>query len=156
MVVLRDARDDDSEGVIRLVAEVFAEYPGCVLDVEAEEPELLAPAASFDRFWVLEAEGEVVGTCACAVHERDGETVVELKKMYLRRDLRGQGHAERLAAKVEERAREAGATRIALWSDTRFTRAHRFYEKLGWVRTGRTRDLHDLSNTTEYHYEKPA
>jgi hypothetical protein len=28
------------------------------------------------------------------------------------------------------------------------------YEHLGYERTGRTRDLHDLSNTTEDHFVK--
>jgi putative acetyltransferase len=45
--ILRAARDDDSSGVIALVGRVFAEYPGCLLDVDAEEPELRAPASSF-------------------------------------------------------------------------------------------------------------
>ena len=53
MAQLRPARDSDSAGVIALIGRVFAEYPGCVLDVEAEEPELRAPATHFDRFWVL-------------------------------------------------------------------------------------------------------
>jgi putative acetyltransferase len=154
MIELRDARDADAAGVIRLVADCFAEYPGCVLDVEREEPELLAPASSFERFWVLEADGEVVGCCGLATHAGEAGPVVELKKMYLRRDHRGAGLAERLAAKVEERAREARATGLVLWSDTRFTRAHRFYERIGYRRTGRTRDLGDLSNTTEYEFRK--
>ena len=40
------------------------------------------------------------------------------------------------------------------WSDTRFLDAHRLYERLGYVRTGETRDLHDLSNTTEFFFVK--
>ena len=39
-VKLRLARNADSEGVIDLIARVFAEYEGCVLDVDLEEPEL--------------------------------------------------------------------------------------------------------------------
>ena len=39
-VRLRAVVDGDSAGLIRLIAAVFAEYPGCVLDVDREEPEL--------------------------------------------------------------------------------------------------------------------
>ncbi|MGZ4618494.1 MAG: hypothetical protein ACXV3F_07160 [Frankiaceae bacterium] len=39
--------------------------------------------------------------------------------------------------------------RVELWSDTRFANAHRLYERLGYVRTGRRRELHDLSRSTE-------
>ena len=147
---IREGRDADSAAVIRLVADCFAEYPGCVLDVEREEPELLAPASSFDGFWVAEADGEVIGCVALSLAE---ERPV-LKKMYLRADRRGTGIGEELEAQVLAAAHAAGASRIELWSDTRFARAHRFYERGGWRRTGRTRELHDLSATTEYHFER--
>lgn len=78
----------------------------------------------------------------------------ELKKLYLDTRLRGQGLGRDLIALVEDTARASGATRIDLWSDTRFTTAHAVYERCGYRRTGRTRDLHDLSNTTEFHFEK--
>ncbi|MHC4470836.1 MAG: GNAT family N-acetyltransferase [Planctomycetota bacterium] len=150
-VRLREATDGDSEGVIALVGRVFAEYPGCVLDVDGEEPELRSPASSFDEFWVLEREGEIVGSVGLAVLDGDR---VELKKLYLDESVRGRGLARRLAERVEERARALGAGTIELWSDTRFTAAHGFYERLGYARTGRSRDLNDLSRTTEHHFEK--
>ncbi|MHC4223905.1 MAG: GNAT family N-acetyltransferase [Planctomycetota bacterium] len=147
---LRRATDTDSGGVIALIARVFAEYEGCVLDVEAEEPELRAPASSFDRFWVLERSGEVVGCAACVPREDH----LELKKVYLDRELRGRGWGRKLIEQVEQRARELGLPRIEFWSDTRFETAHAAYLRLGYRPTGRTRDLHDLSNTTEYHFLK--
>ena len=44
---------------------------------------------------------------------------------------------------------------MKLWSDTRFDRAHRFYEKRGYVRTGPLRALDDKSNSIEFGYAKP-
>jgi putative acetyltransferase len=150
MVPVRPATDDDAAGVIDLIARVFSEYPGCVLDVDREEPELRAPASSFDRFWVVEERGKVVGCIACALH---GE-VVELKKLYVDAAARGRGFARQLVNLVEATARDHGAKLIEFWSDTRFTTAHAVYEHFGYAPTGRTRDLHDLSHTTEYHYTK--
>ncbi|MHC4135913.1 MAG: GNAT family N-acetyltransferase [Planctomycetota bacterium] len=150
MAPVRPATDDDAEGVIDLIARVFAEYPGCVLDVDREEPELRTPASAFDRFWVVEESGTVVGCIACALHG----AVVELKKLYLDEAARGRGLARQLVQLVEKTAHGHDATLIELWSDTRFTTAHAVYEHLGYARTGRTRDLHDLSNTTEYHFVK--
>lgn len=43
-----------------------------------------------------------------------------------------------------------------LWSDTRFERAHGFYERRGYVRTGPIRVLNDLSNSLEFGYAKPV
>ena len=51
-------------------------------------------------------------------------------------------------------AAAAGCTAVELWTDTRFTLAHRVYQALGYRPSGRTRELHDLSQTTEYHYAK--
>jgi len=47
-------------------------------------------------------------------------------------------------------AERAGARR--LWTDSRFTDAHRLYARLGWGPTGATRELHDLSATTELEF----
>jgi putative acetyltransferase len=153
--VLRPARDADSAGVIALIASVFTEYPGCVLDVDAEEPELRAPATRFERFWVLERAGRIVGCIGLETHlGAAGEPCVELEKLYLANELRGQGFGRGLIELVEDHARERGVSLVELWSDTRFTRAHTVYERLGYRRTGRERDLHDLSNTREYHFEK--
>jgi putative acetyltransferase len=148
---IRDVRDEDSEAIIALIARVFAEYPGCVLDVDREEPELRCPASSFDGFWVVARGGEILGTIAYADL---GGRRVELKKLYLDRGVRGRGLARRLVEVVEARARDLGARTIELWSDTRFEEAHGFYERMGYSRTGRTRDLHDLSRTTEYQFVK--
>ena len=148
MAELRAARDSDSAGVIALIARVFGEYDGCVLDVDAEEPELRAPASAYDRFWVVEDGGEIVGCSACSLRP----PVVEMKKIYLDVRYRGQGWGRRLIEIIEEAAREVGATRLEAWSDTRFTRAHAVYEHLGYERGPTTRFLHDLSGTEEYFF----
>jgi putative acetyltransferase len=46
------------------------------------------------------------------------------------------------------------ASAIELWSDTRFLDAHRLYEKRGYVRGPKTRELHDKSKSVEYYYRK--
>jgi GNAT superfamily N-acetyltransferase len=61
-----------------------------------------------------------------------------------------------LLAIAEAHARARGATRLVLWSDTRFDRAHRFYEKHSYVRHGPIRVLHDISNSLEFGYAKPV
>ena len=68
--------------------------------------------------------------------------------------MRGEGVARELVALVEQGARDHGAPRIELWSDTRFETAHAVYLHLGYAQTGRTRELHDLSHTTEFHFAK--
>ena len=152
---IRTASDGDATGVIRLVARCFAAYPGCILDCDSEETGLRAPASRFEQFWVAERGGRIVGTIASA-HGRDvdGTRGLELKKLYVHPDERRQGLARRLVDLVEVQARDEGHPRVYLWSDTRFVEAHAFYERLGYVRSGRVRSLGDVSATLEFHYAK--
>jgi putative acetyltransferase len=149
---LRDARDDDALDVIELIAGVFGEYPGCITDVDGEMPELRALATHFAAlgggFRVAERDGRIVACCGWAPH---GE-LVELKKLYVHRRERGSGLGAALVDEVETLARRRGARGVELWSDTRFTRAHRFYEKRGYRRGG-TRELFDKSDTVEFHFQ---
>lgn len=150
---IRPARDEDSAALIRLIEDIFGEYPGCVMDVENEEYKLKTPATSYDRFWVVDrADGDVAACIACSFDQTSGQ--FELQKLYVRQDLRRGGWGRRLVEVVEAEARELGFDAIELWTDTRFTTAHRFYSGLGYRKTGRTRDLHDLSQTTEYYFIK--
>lgn len=153
---VRDARDDDSLDLIGLVARCWAQYPGCVLDVHGEERDLLAPATAFGaaggRLWVAERQGRLVASVGLVPGD-DG--TVLLKKLYVDPTVRRLGLGERLVALVELEATERGVTRIELWSDTRFEDAHRLYERLGYERLPRTRELGDLSETVEFCFVKP-
>jgi len=153
---IRDARDSDADGLIRLIGGCWAEYPGCVMDVDGEVPELRRIASHFDakggRFWVAESAGVVVGSIGIApVPDTDG---VELCKLYVDRRARRQGLGARLVGLVEAAAAARRAAWIELWTDTRFVEAHAMYAALGYARQPETRDLHDLSNTTEFRYLK--
>jgi len=153
---LRPARDGDAAGLIALIGACFAEYPGCVLDVDGEIPELRAvatwAAGRGGAFWTVERDGRVVASVGALPL---GAAAVELVKLYVAPAARGLGLARRLVARVEDHARAAGAGRVELWTDTRFVTAHRVYERLGYRRTARTRALADLSATVEFHYVKP-
>lgn len=153
---IRTARDEDEQGLIALIGGCFAEYPGCVLDIDREIPELRAIATYFagrdGKFWIAEAEGSVTGCIGVA--PAPDSAGVELLKLYVDSAMRGRGVGRRLVGLVEEEAARREARFIELWTDTRFENAHRLYERLGYERLPETRDLHDLSDTTEYHYRK--
>ncbi|MCH7616588.1 MAG: GNAT family N-acetyltransferase [Chloroflexi bacterium] len=154
-VKIRDARDDDSDGLIRLIGDCFSEYPGCVLDVEGEAPELISPATwhkeAGGRLWVAEGDGTIVG---CVAILPEAERSAELKKLYVSSELRRLGLGARLCGLVEAEARRRGATTVMLWSDTRFEDAHRLYEGRGYERGPDTRELHDASKSVEYYFRR--
>jgi putative acetyltransferase len=145
----RPAVDADGRGLAELIAACFAEYDGCVFDW-GEFPELAAIAQHFaaadGRIWVAEAAGEIVASLGVRPAAADG---VELLKVYVARPWRGSGLAATLLDAALAFARDRDAKRLELWSDTRFTRAHAFYAKHGFLRTGEQRCLGDLSDSWE-------
>ena len=154
--MLRPGRDDDAPGIIALITECWLEYPGCVMALDGENPELRALASHFARhdgaLWVAEdGAGEIVGVVGA---KSLGGDVWELCRMYVAAPLRGSGLADQLAASVFAFVQAQGGVRLELWSDTRFTRAHRFYERHGFQRGAEVRALHDISATREYGYAR--
>ena len=152
-LALRRGRDGDAALFIALIARCWADYPGCVLDVDAEAPELRALATYYAEaggaLWVA---GDVEGMVA--VRPRGGG-VWEVCRVYVHPGLHGAGLGGLLMDAVEGFAVERGAVVLELWTDTRFLRAHRFYEKRGY-RRGEQRALFDLADTVEWRYARPV
>jgi putative acetyltransferase len=156
VIAIRPARDEDGTQLIGLIGPIFAEYENCIFDVDGEIPELRRIASAFDEwngcFWVAEDQPRVVG-CVGLTPAQDPRGI-ELKKLYVAKSARRHGLGGQLEALVVREARARGAAFVDLWSDTKFETAHRFYERNGYVCDGRTRELHDRSNTVEYYFKK--
>ncbi len=126
----------DRDVVVRLVHDVLEEHGFAQTDrqlgalsrdlEEAHE----RYAAERAGFWVAEVGGEVVGTVA--VRPKEGATC-EIKRLYLRPDMRGKGLGQALYAHAEAFARRTGYERIWLDSSRRFARAHALYARNGFV-----------------------
>jgi putative acetyltransferase len=155
MLAVRDARDDDQDALVALIGGCFSEYPGCVMDLD-EMPELRGIAsytrAHGGRFWVVEEHGEGAPRVVACAGFTEVPGGIELKKLYVAKSARRRGLGGRLCALVEGAARERAAGFIELWSDTRFADAHRLYRGRGYRQSEETRELHDKSETVEYHF----
>jgi putative acetyltransferase len=156
-ILLRAAQDTDAAAIIDLIATVFTEFPGCVLDVEADTPELKAPTSSYaqngGKFWVAQGAAEGAGLLGCVACKPVPDGGLELDKLYVARSARKTGLGGRLLDLVEAEAAAQKARTIILWSDTRFEAAHRFYEARGYRRVGQKR-LDDASRSIDYGYRK--
>jgi ribosomal protein S18 acetylase RimI-like enzyme len=155
-LMLRPVRDDDAQDLIGLIALCFAEYPGCFFDPHGDMPDIVQPAqsrlAQEGQFLVVEdARGRIA---ACIGVDFTDSATAELHRLYVRPDTRGRGLGKLLTIRVEDFAREHGASRMNLWSDTRFTKAHALYRGLGYARGSVTRSLGDISVSREFFFEK--
>ncbi len=138
-----------------MIGTIWRSYPGVNFDVDAELPELRAPARAFasagGRGWVAERDGVAIGCVGVVPLGRGGAW--EILKLYVAREQRRRGLARRLLSLAEEWARGRGALDLELWTDTRFIEAHAFYRAQGYQQDGQ-RSLDDLSRTVEYRFRK--
>jgi len=151
---IRPGRDDDAEAIIALIWACWSQYPGVKMDVDGEMPELRALATYYagqgGALWVAD-------DCSGMIATRPLESGTwEICRVYVHPSGHGAGLGHALLDTAERHAIAAGATRLMLWSDTRFARAHHFYEKRSYVRSGPIRVLDDISNSLEYPYGKPV
>jgi GNAT superfamily N-acetyltransferase len=150
---IRPGQDADGPALIELIRACWSQYPGIRMDVDREMPELHALATYYNgALWVAEQDQRLVGMIAARPLDL---AVWEICRVYVDPSLHGGGLGHTLLDVAENHAIGRGAARLALWSDTRFDRAHRFYEKRSYVRHGPIRVLHDISGSLEFGYAKP-
>jgi len=149
--LLRTTIPSDVPLILSLIDGIYEEY-NCKLDAVNEDVHLLEPGPYFradgGEFWVVEEEGVILATVAVLLCDECGE----LKALYVHPSLRRHGWGRRLTELAINYARNAAKSRMVLWSDTRFTDAHRLYRKMGF-RQFDERDLNDSNNTIEYGFE---
>jgi putative acetyltransferase len=99
-------------------------------------------------------DGRILASVAITPVRSQG--ACEITKVYLEAGLRGTGAGEALMTLAAARAQAMGLPDLVLWSDTRFARAHRFYERLGFRRIPVIRYLSDVSASWEHRFERRA
>lgn len=146
---IRLAQRNDQPQIVRLIADILREYGDtiCLDNCDSDLLDLQKNyAACGGAFWVLEEASRILGTVAVTPSEdilSDPVSTCLLKRLYLHPSLRG-GHSGReLMETAVSWARREGFRRLEFWSDTRFSRAHNFYQKFGCQMTGAVRTIHD-------------
>ena len=156
----RPVRDADAPAITVLIAETFAQFEGCVFDMMDEWQHIYEPArwaGDGERaFWVVESQPgrEILATVACAPADGGEPAMAELKHLYVASEARRYGLGRSLVEHVEGYARGLGVRHVYLWSDTRFTDAHRLYKKLGYTQSANVRVLNDISNSFDFRFDK--
>lgn len=152
---LRAVCDSDAESLASLIESCFQEYEGVFLEPDGLDADLKTYGS-----YMQNVDGEAL------VHEVDGTIMAfvsgmpvdkeryQLKRLYVASGMRGTGIAAYLVRQIEKRALKFGVKQIELWSDSRFSRAHSFYVREGFVKQPKTKALNDISNTTEYFFIK--
>jgi N-acetylglutamate synthase-like GNAT family acetyltransferase len=137
VVIFRSARREDLAAIVALLADD-------PLGRAREDVELAPYLAAFDdtlanpmhQLIVGEAAGRIVATCQLTILvglSRQGAKRALVESVRVQADLRSQGIGAELMAECEARARAAGATVLQLTTDKTRSRAHAFYDGLGFI-----------------------
>lgn len=139
-LTVREATADDLPAVLALYAQPGLD-DGQVLDLERarEIHARFAHYPNYHLFVACDADGRVLGSYALLVmhnlaHMGTPSAIAE--DVVVDQDHRSRGIGQQMMAHALGRAREAGCYKLALSSNQKRTRAHAFYESLGFQRHG--------------------
>jgi putative acetyltransferase len=153
---IRQVRRSDSQTLIALIDSVYREY-GDKICLEKFDADLLCVPDVYHEqggeMVVAELDnGPIAGVhAALPINKQLG--VFTFRRLYVLPKYRGTtgiGHA--LMQWAIDYSKKADASRIEFWSDTRFQRAHRFFEKFGFSRTGEIRHCDDSWEPYSEHF----
>ena len=138
---IRRAGEDDSESLLCCLSAAFAPYreqytPAAYADTVLDESALRHRMRTM-HVLVAIADGEIVGTVGAAIHGDQGH----LRGMAVLPQFRGSGVAAQLLRAIEDWLLIQGCTRVSLDTTRPLQAAMRFYEKHGYVRSGRISDF---------------
>ncbi|HKX57109.1 MAG TPA: helix-turn-helix domain-containing GNAT family N-acetyltransferase [Xanthomonadales bacterium] len=133
---LRPMRRSDNPAVARIIRDVMTEYGavGCGFSIQDAEVDAMFEAYPAPKagFFVLEKDRVVLGCGGFAPLAGAADDVCELRKMYYRPVLRGQGQGARLLGHILEAMRAAGYRLCYLETLQSMTHAQRLYQRHGF------------------------
>jgi N-acetylglutamate synthase-like GNAT family acetyltransferase len=140
--------------IIRLHGVVYAREQGYGVSFEAYVARTFGerawPLSEGERIWILERDGELVGSMAIV---RASAAQAQLRWLLLRPELRGHGVGRELVARALAFCREAGYASVFLWTEGALTAAASLYRSSGFVRTESTRHVAWGGVRTDERYE---
>jgi len=140
--IFRDATFADLPAIVALLAEDTLgekrEDAATPLDPGYEAAFAAIKSDPGQRLIVAEIDGRVIGTMQLSTIPGiafKGAWRGQIEAVRIAQDLRGRGLGKLLIAYGVEQFRQGGCKFVQLTSHKSRTRAHRFYERLGWTRS---------------------
>jgi len=127
--------------VIELIDSILKELGVIPLSNQLiDDPDLYQIAKIYQgqsRFWVALKNEQVIGTVGV---RKINHTKAKLVRMFVAKEYRGKGVAQKLLKRAISFARKQGYKKLILDTHILMTRAHRFYQKSGFKKTGQRKD----------------
>jgi GNAT superfamily N-acetyltransferase len=144
LLSVRTASVQDSEGILNCLHSAFGPYQSLYTSA-AYEDTVLTPQTLQNRLktmsvLVADSGGIVVGTISCGSSGEEGH----LRGMAVQPAWLGKNVAHRLLEAAEQLLRDKGCSRVTLDTTLPLERAMRFYEKHGYLKSGRVSDFYGM------------
>tara|TARA_B100000700_G_scaffold81852_2_gene92098 strand:+ start:8065 stop:8583 length:519 start_codon:yes stop_codon:yes gene_type:complete len=155
-LTVNSATNADQQSIVQLIDTCYQEYGDRVV-LDGDDSDLLNIESNYrDRdgefIAVTDSTGSIIGTHAVVPLDK-ARGLCTFRRLYLEKSYRGSGLGQALMLWAIQWARNAGYSRVEFWSDTRFTRAHQFFRKLGFETSLETRDMDDgIQPYSEYFF----
>lgn len=109
--------------------EQFEQYIQNSINDELTQADKVYPQSEGSALWVVKQADKIIGTFGA---QRVTDTDIELRRMYLDSQYRGQGLSRRMLTHAEEHARQQGFHRMILSTAELQAAAVKFYDKSGY------------------------
>lgn len=141
-IVIRKACANDAPAIAECLASAFASFrsqytAGAFADTVLTAEGMLERMTHMTIYVAVVGAGEIAGTVACGVVDK----IDHLRGMAVQPPWQGHSIAEKLLRAAENDVRAAGCSRITLDTTAPLERAMRFYQRHGYVPTGRITDF---------------
>ena len=135
--LLRSPRPGDFGWIVARHAELYAQEYGWTEPFEGLCAQIVADFANNnnpkrERCWIAELNGENVG---CVMLVKDKTKVARVRLLLVDPKARGLGLGARMVDECVRFARQAGYTKITLWTHSVLAAARHIYEKAGFILT---------------------
>jgi putative acetyltransferase len=136
----------DESVVIAIIDGCYREHGDPGIHLEGFDADLLKVDQEYRRnggeFVVLESDGKVVGSHAVYPLDK-AKGLATFRRLYLKPEYRGSEHGNLLMQWAIDWVRERSYKNVEFWSDVRFERAHAFFGRFGFNKTGEIRHCSD-------------
>lgn len=136
-LLIRDWEPRDRITAAEVIGSVLSEY-GLTWEPNDADRDVVEVETFYQavggEFWVIESQGNVVGTSAYYPVQR-GENAVEIRKMYLLPQFRGQGLGKFLLQQLEQTIAKQGFQQIWIETASVLKEAIQLYESSGYQPT---------------------
>ena len=135
--LIRNWQPADRQITANIISTVLAEY-GLTWEPLGADEDVLKVEEFYQKiggeFWVVEQQQKILGTAAYYPIQR-GNNAVEIRKMYLLPEVRGQGLGKFLLKELENSIKECNFTEIWVETATVLQQAVKLYESNGYQLT---------------------